>query len=195
MLFTHANLFTLIDLKHRVFATSTNLGVRDRLRVLHHIGEEEAANRLTQQLRVRDLSFNIAPYPHLVVDLEGNVALVNDQTRAAFNLTSDDIGRPFRNLEISYRPMELRGPLEQAFAGQKMVRVPNAERPAPDPATQQFEVEIVPLMEDGRTIVGASLTFRDVSAIVKLRANSTTRSKSWKPPMRNCSRPMKSWRR
>jgi two-component system, chemotaxis family, CheB/CheR fusion protein len=169
MLLTHANLFTPVELKHRIFAKSTNLGVRDRLRVLHHIGEEDAANRLTQQLRVRDLSFNIAPYPHLVVDLEGNVALANDQARAAFKLAPDDIGRPFRDLEISYRPMELRGPLEQAFTGRKLVRVPNTERPAPDPATQQFEVEIVPLMEDGRTIVGASLTFRDVSETVRLQ--------------------------
>ncbi|HET7059627.1 MAG TPA: CheR family methyltransferase, partial [Nitrospiraceae bacterium] len=168
MLLTHTNLFTPVDLKHRIFSKSTNLGVRERLRVLHHIGEEEAANRLTQHLRVRDLSFNIAPYPHLVVDLEGNVALANDQARAVFGLAPDDIGRPFRDLMISYRPLELRRPLEQVFAGRKMVRVPNVERPAPDPATQQFEVEIVPLIEDGRTVVGASLTFRDVSEILKL---------------------------
>ena len=169
MLLTHANLFTPVELKHRIFTKSTNLGVRDRLRVLHHIGEEDAANRLTQQLRVRDLSFNVTPYPHLVVDLDGNVVLANDQARDAFKLAPDDIGRPFRDLQISYRPMELRGPLEQAFAGQTLVRVPNIERPAPDPATQQFEVEIIPLMEDGRTIVGASLTFRDVSDTVKLQ--------------------------
>jgi two-component system, chemotaxis family, CheB/CheR fusion protein len=168
MLLTHTNLFTPIDLKHRIFAKATNLGVRERLRILHHIGEEEAANRLTQQLRVRDLSFNIAPYPHLVVDLQGNVVLANDQARAVFGLTPDDIGRPFRDLTISYRPLELRGPLEQAFTGQKMVRVPNVERPAPDPTAQQFEVEIVPLVEDGHTVVGASLTFRDVSEIVRL---------------------------
>ena len=169
MLLTHTNLFTPVELKHRLFTKSTNLGVRDRLRVLHHIGEEEAADRLTQQVRVRDLSFNIAPYPQLVVDLEGNVALANEQARATFNLTANDIGRPFRDLQISYRPMELRGPLEQAFTGRTVVRVPNVDRPVPDPATQQFEVEIVPLMEDGRIIVGASLTFRDVSETVKLQ--------------------------
>ncbi|HKN87683.1 MAG TPA: CheR family methyltransferase [Nitrospiraceae bacterium] len=169
MLLTHANLFTPIDLKHRIFAKSTNLGVRDRLRVLHHVGEEAAAHRLAQQLRVRDLSFNIAPYPHLIVDVEGNVALANEQARAAFGLRPDDIGRPFRDLNISYRPLELRGPLEQAFAGRKMVRVPNVERPEPDPAMQQFEVEIVPLIEDDNIVIGASLTFRDVSETVKLQ--------------------------
>ena len=174
MLLTHTNLFTPIELKHRLFAKATNLGVRERLRVLHHIGEEDAAHRLTQQLRVRDLAFNIAPYPHLVVDLDGNVMLANEQARAVFGLTPDDIGRPFRDLTLSYRPLELRTPLEQAFAGQKMVRVPvrvpHVERPAPDPTRQQFEVDIVPLVEEGRTVVGASLTFRDVSEIVHLRA-------------------------
>ena len=167
MLLTHANLFTPIDLKHRVFAKATNIGVRDRLRVLHHIGEEAAANRLTQQLHVRDLSFNSAPYPHLVVDLDGNVVLTNERARAAFGLTADDIGRPFRDLNISYRPLELRGPLEQVLTARKTVRVPTVERPAPDPAVQQFEVEIVPLIEEGNAVVGASLTFRDVSEAVR----------------------------
>ena len=169
MLLTHANLFTPIDLKHRVFAKATNLGVRERLRVLHHIGEEAAANRLTQQLHVRDLSFNSVPFPHLVVDVDGNVAFANERARAAFGLTTEDIGRPFRDLNMSYRPLELRGPLEQVFTAGKTVRVPTVDRPAPDPAMRQFEVEIVPLIEEGNTVIGASLTFHDVSETVKLQ--------------------------
>jgi two-component system CheB/CheR fusion protein len=169
MLLTHTNLFTPIDLKHRVFAKSTNIGLRDRLRVLHHIGEEEAANRLTRQLRVRDLSFTISPFPQLVVDTEGNLSLANDQACVVFNITPADIGRPFRDLDISYRPVELRGPLEQAFSTRNVVRVPNVERQSADGSTRQFEVEIVPLIEDGRTVLGASLTFRDVSETIKLQ--------------------------
>ena len=170
MLLTHTNLFTPIDLKHRVFAKSTNIGLRDRLRVLHHIGEEEAANRLTRQLRVRDLSFNISPFPQLVVDTEGNLSLANEQACAAFSIAPADIGQPFRDLDISYRPTELRGPLEQAFSTRKVVRVPHVERQSTDGATRQFEVEIVPLIEEGRTILGASLTFRDVSETMKLQS-------------------------
>jgi two-component system CheB/CheR fusion protein len=169
MLLTHTNLFTPIDLKHRVFAKSTNIGLRDRLRVLHHIGEEEAANRLTRQLRVRDLSFNISPFPQLVVDTEGNVALANEQACVALNIHADHIGQPFRDLDISYRPMELRGPLEQAFSTRKAVRVPNVAWPPSGGAARQFEVEIVPLMEDERTVLGASLSFRDVSETIKLQ--------------------------
>ena len=169
MLLTHANLFTPVDLKHRLFAKSTNIGLRDRLRVLHHIGEEEAANRLTRQLRVRDLSFNISPFPQLVVDTEGNLSLANDQACAAFNILPDNIGQPFRDLAISYRPMELRGPLEQAFSTRKVVRVTNVVRQSVEGAGRQFEVEIVPLIEEGRTVLGASLTFRDVSETITLQ--------------------------
>ena len=169
MLLSHANLFTPVDLKHRVFAKSRNIGLRDRLRVLHHIGEEEAANRLTRHLRVRDLCFNVSSFPQLVVDTEGNLSLANEQARAAFSISPSDIGQPFRDLEISYRPMELRGPLEQAFSGRTMVRVPVVERHSAEGATQRFEVEIIPLLEDGRTVLGASLTFRDVSGTIKLQ--------------------------
>jgi two-component system, chemotaxis family, CheB/CheR fusion protein len=169
MLLTHTNLFTPDNLKHRVFNKSTNIGLRDRLRVLHHIGEEEAASRLTRQLRVRDLSFYIAPFPQLVVDTEGNLSLANEQACAAFNIHPGNMGQPFRDLDISFRPMELRGPLEQAFSGRQVIRVPHVERQSAAGAVQLFEVEIVPLIEDGRTVLGASLTFRDVSETMKLQ--------------------------
>lgn len=169
MLLTHTNLFVPIDLKHRVFAKSNNIGLRDRLRVLHHIGEEEAASRLTRQLRVRDLSFNNAPFPQLVVDTEGTLSLANDQACAAFSLTPADIGRPFRDLDISFRPVELRGPLEQAFSTRHTVRVANVVGQSGDEAIRRFEVDITPLLEEGRTVVGASLTFRDVSETMKLQ--------------------------
>jgi two-component system, chemotaxis family, CheB/CheR fusion protein len=169
MLLTHTNLFTPENMKHRVFNKSANIGLRDRLRILHHIGEEEAASRLTRQLRVRDLSFHISPFPQLVVDTEGNLSLANDQACAAFNIQPGNLGQPFRDLEISYRPIELRGPMEQAFSGRQVVRVPHVERQSVSGAIQHFEVEIVPLIEDGRTVLGASLTFRDVSETMKLQ--------------------------
>ncbi|WP_447983020.1 CheR family methyltransferase [Nitrospira sp. Nam74] len=169
MLLTHTNLFTPMDLKHRVFSKSMNLGLRDRLRVLHHVGEEDRAIQLGQQIRMREMSFNVAPFPQLAVDVEGNLVSANDQARSIFDIRPGNIGHPFRDLEVSYRPAELRTPLEQAFSARRSVKVPNVRWHTSDGAPLLYEVEIIPLIETGATVMGASITFRDVSETISLQ--------------------------
>ena len=52
------------------------------------------------------------PLPQVVVTAGGVVALANRQAEMLFGVSPRDVGRPFRDLEISYRPVELRRPIE-----------------------------------------------------------------------------------
>src|SRR5689334_7157106 len=74
---------------------------------LHTVDGEEIreANRRRQ---LRDLVLESSPNATLAVDLDGVVTLANGAARAQFGLSSHDLGRPFRDLEVSYRPTELR---------------------------------------------------------------------------------------
>ena len=47
---------------------------------------------------------------------EGALAPPTARARALFGLGAGDLGRPLQDLEVSYRPVELRAPLEQACA-------------------------------------------------------------------------------
>ena len=52
-----------------------------------------------------------------VVGAAGYLMMANSLARALFNLRSDDVGRPFQNLEISYRPLELHSKIQQVYPG------------------------------------------------------------------------------
>ncbi|MGO9884097.1 MAG: CheR family methyltransferase, partial [Solirubrobacteraceae bacterium] len=74
-------------------------------------GEAYDAGRKRQ---LRDLVLDTSANPLMAINVDGTVSVINGQARAQFGLTLHDIGRPFRDLEISYRPIELRSLIEQA---------------------------------------------------------------------------------
>src|SRR6266536_196641 len=58
--------------------------------------------------QIRDSAFEASPVAQLVIDTSGHLVRVNRRARALFNLSSDDNGRLFQDLEVSYRPVEMR---------------------------------------------------------------------------------------
>ena len=51
-----------------------------------------------------------------VVSRAGRLTFANLPARALFRLSREDLGRPLADLELPYRPVELRAPIEQACA-------------------------------------------------------------------------------
>ena len=66
--------------------------------------------------------------------------------------------------------MELRSLIEQVYTEKKPLRLTNVERRLGSDALQQFEVDIVPLFENGGTPIGAAVTFHDVTRVFHLQS-------------------------
>jgi len=162
MLLRRSELFTPVDLKHRVFSKVPKDTIRDRLVVLAQSGNLDPANHQPRQVRVRELVADALPIAHLVVDTAGFVTSVNERARAAFGLASGDIGRPLQDLEISYRPVDLRSMIDEANQHRRPVAVRDVERRGSNGDTQFFDVEVVPLLDKGIPL-GSSIAFTDVS--------------------------------
>jgi two-component system CheB/CheR fusion protein len=162
MLLGRSELFTPVELKHRIFAKVPKETLKDRLVVLAQAGNVDPANHLSRQVRVRELVADALPIAHVVVDMAGFVTSVNERARAAFGLASADIGRPLQDLQISYRPLDLRSMLDEAYQNRRPVGVRDVERRGPGGDIQFFDVEVVPLLDKG-TLLGASISFTDVS--------------------------------
>ena len=107
-------------------------------------------------------AFDDEIHAQLVVDAEGTLVIANRHACHFFQIIPSDVGRPFRDLALSYRPMELRGPIEDALRTGQLVRLTDVELTHASDGVQQLEVEICPLLRD-RTVLGASLTFIDMS--------------------------------
>ncbi|MGH2795476.1 MAG: PAS domain-containing protein, partial [Actinomycetota bacterium] len=102
------------------------------------------------------------PASQIVVDKRGYLAQANARARGQFGLRSEDIGRPFHDLEISYRPVELRGPIEEVERSRKP-SVLTGVNSGLGAGETHFDVEIIPLIDSAGSYLGVSLTFRDVT--------------------------------
>ena len=162
MLLRRGELFAPVELKHRVFTKVPKDTIRDRLVVLAQGGNLDPPNHHSRQGRVRELVADALPVAHLVVDTAGSVTSVNERARNAFGLVTADIGRPLQDLEISYRPVDLRSMIDEAYQQRRPASVHDVERRGSNGDTQFFDVEVVPLLDKG-TPLGASISFTDVS--------------------------------
>jgi two-component system CheB/CheR fusion protein len=130
-------------------------------------GPESREVSLRRQMR--DLVLETAPNAIIVVGADGSVAMINAQARAQFGLTSHDIGRPFSDLEVSYRPVELRSLIDQAQAERRHLRANAAERRLSPEETQYYDVLIQPLARGNGTMNGVAVTFTDTTVATRLQ--------------------------
>jgi two-component system, chemotaxis family, CheB/CheR fusion protein len=163
MLLTRSNLFVPVDLKQRVFTKVPQDTLRERLVVLNQAGNADGGSHVPRQARVRELVADALPIAHLVVDTGGSIIAINGRARTAFGLVTADIGRPLQDLEISYRPLDLRSMIDEAYRNRRSVTARDVERRGSNSDSQYFDIEVVPLLDRGTSLLGASITFTDVS--------------------------------
>ncbi len=169
MLVMHSNLFIAIDLKDRVFAKVSLGNIRNRQLVMTNFQNQELANNFSQEIRIRDLAFDTSSSAQVVIDNHGTLIMINEQARILFGLTFKDLNRPFQDLELSYRPVELRSLIEQVYNERHPIILTNVERYQPNSEIQYLDVRIIPLQDNDQTILGVTISFNDVTRYLKLQ--------------------------
>jgi two-component system CheB/CheR fusion protein len=162
MLLSHASLFTPIDLKRRVFRRVPRALPPDAT-----LFAEQPAPALPEETGPLDLlrneAFLSSPLAQIVVTADGLIALSNRQAEHLFGVSGHDVGRPFRDLDISYRPVELRRYVEQAQIERKMIKLADVHfRPTIGDAVH-LEVQLNPLIDADLKPLGVALSFHDVT--------------------------------
>jgi two-component system CheB/CheR fusion protein len=158
MLITHPDLFRPENLKRRVFSKVAKPTLRDRLMTFAHDDHDGA--RPPRDLR--DLAFDAGATAQIVVDADGALALANAHARSLFQLSPNDIGRPLSELELSYRPVDLRSSLDAAFAERRVVVAGPVTMTPSSGEPRELEVHIAPLESPDR-VLGATILFHDVT--------------------------------
>jgi two-component system CheB/CheR fusion protein len=171
MLLTRANLFNPVRLKDRIFMKVAKPTLRDRLMIVAQAGNLELNNHFVSHVRLRDAAFDAIPVAQVVLDLHSHLVLSNQEARTIFGLLPQDVGRPFYELELSYRPVELRALIEQVYTELRAQHLTNVERSLPEGRTQYLDVHLVPLVDTDSTALGISITFYDVTSHRRLQAD------------------------
>jgi two-component system, chemotaxis family, CheB/CheR fusion protein len=167
MLVRHSDYFTPVEVKHRVFRRVPRASLRERLgQVVGEaaLGDEALAERHAD---LRAAAASVGPVARLVVDSARFLVDVNLRAQELFGVGPADTGRPLQDLELSYRPVELRAPMDQAFEENRPVSAGQVEWG--DPGEERiFEAEVTPISAGGRPSIGAAITFTDVTDYVRL---------------------------
>jgi two-component system CheB/CheR fusion protein len=166
MLLSHGSMFTPVDLRRRVFKKAARPHQHNGM-LLGDVPAATARGELTGLDELRNEALLASPLAQIVVTADGLVALVNRQAEQMFGLSSHDVGLPFRDLEVSYRPLELRRHLEQAQSDRRTVRITDvASGSSGRPAG--LEIEVSPLVGVS-AVLGAVVSFHDVTAFRRLQ--------------------------
>ncbi len=163
MLLAQDNLFEAESITHRIFGKIKDVNLRDKL-LMTVSKEPERKARSQDASRLWKMALNASPAAQIVVDQQGFLALINERARRYFALQPSDRGRPFRDLELSYRPVELRSIIEEVQSVGNPVRLEDVEWTPADGKGQYFDIEVAPLADMEGTSIGAHIAFVDVTA-------------------------------
>jgi two-component system CheB/CheR fusion protein len=158
MLLNFADAFAPVDLKRRVFVKVRNGDPHDRLLAAFPAREEQPIASGSSN-RFREIAFDQDSIAQILVDQRGQLLIANSRARELFNLTSRDIGRPLQDLEVSYRPVELRSCIDDAHARRQAVQLRDVVWPSSKGDERHFNVQVTPVFDAGDVLLGTKVIF------------------------------------
>ncbi|GAA1305732.1 CheR family methyltransferase [Saccharothrix xinjiangensis] len=167
MLLSHTRIFDPVDLKRRTFRRTPGApaGVGN---LVPHARVPDRTGDVGGLAELREHAFAAGPVAQVVITGEDIVALINQQAEIAFGLSHRDIGRPLRDLEISYRPVELRAYVERSKVERRAIRIKDVEWSRSPGEVIWFEIHVNPLVHADNGLLGVTIVFHDVTAARKL---------------------------
>ncbi len=171
MLVAHAELFTPVDVKRRVFRKVIEPALRNRV-LLPAAPGDDASQTVAEQLR--EAAFELASVPQVVLDITGRLVMANIPARRMFGLGAPDYGRPVQDLDLSYRPVELRAHLDAMAREPRTIEIA-AVRWTRGERERVSDIRVTPVLVDG-VVLGTSITFEDVTETHRL-GNEISNSK------------------
>src|SRR6266850_298752 len=162
MLLNFVGAFVPADLKQRVFMKVRVENGADRL-LTGYPERDERALLTSPPARLREISFDQDPIAQLVVDVKSHLLLANARARDLFGLNARDLGRPLQDLEVSYRPVELRSSIDEAHALRQVVQMREVAWPTPGGEPRYFNVQVTPVLDAADVSLGSKVLFTDIT--------------------------------
>src|SRR5712691_5810237 len=170
MLLTRPEMFAPVDLRSRVFRKLHRDDWPDRFNGLMPVRHDESRTAaMPSDPDIYTIAFDAAPIAHVVVEAGGRLGMFNDRARSLFGLVPSDLGRAFHELEMSYRPLELRSLIRDAEEQRRPVVVKDVTSEAHGRDARSLDVQVTPLFDAQGRVLGASITFSDASRVRELQ--------------------------
>jgi len=119
--------------------------------------------------RLQIMSLETDPVARIVVRGDGTLSFANGRARTLFRVTQADIGKRLQDLEMSYRPVELRSLIQDVLTQHRTVARKDIPWPSDSGDTRFFDLEIGPLVDPSGETLGVQVAFSDVSRYRRLQ--------------------------
>src|SRR3954447_6309483 len=164
MLIAHSALFSPYNLKWRVFRKVERNNMRERLAFV----APEADDGYDLGSNVRAVAAAMSPVAQIVIDRRGFLVDANRRSRDTFGLAANDVGRPFQDVPLSYRPADLRSAIDRAYEQRSPIRLEGVRWANDSGDERVLDIDVAPVMGSSGDPLGASLTFTDVTVFSRL---------------------------
>ena len=161
MLLNHTAVFDPIDLKRRFFRKTKSDGTETALAAPWRIYGRNASSLDGTQFRNELIMSN--PVAQIAIGADDRLLMVNQRAGSMLGLSDRDVGRPFSELELSYRPLELRSQLAAVMESRNVTTLREVEWRRSGHETVYLDVQLVPLVDGTGRALGVSVTFSDVT--------------------------------
>jgi two-component system CheB/CheR fusion protein len=158
---SRTQLFEPYDLKRRIFVK--NAAADGEARLARIVPRPDPAAHTLAAPALAEAAFESGSQGQLVIDPDGNIAAINQSARALFRLRQQDVGRPLHELEVSYRPVELRSLIEQVETERRPVSVKDVRWVPAGGEPRTLDVQVGPLSDSSGAFTGVYVSFADVT--------------------------------
>jgi len=169
MLLSHSQLFAPVDLRLRIFRKVAKDNWRDRMAIMTQASGEQELEVNGDNHQLYSAAFEATPHAQFVVDTSGLLAMFNERARTVFGMAPAEVGRPIQDLEVSYRPLELRSLLGQVIEQRRSIVMRDVQWEAAGRDARFFDVHVVPLNGQHGRPTGVSVSFVDVTRLQDLQ--------------------------
>jgi two-component system CheB/CheR fusion protein len=161
-LVTRRQMFDVVDLRQHIFRKDGNPTDITLLGPMAP-GRPKPPRRSTSHLA--EAVFEHNSVAQVVLDASATIALANRAARRMLSIGSAELGRHLREAEFSFRPVDLRTPVERVLRERRAVQLYDVAWQNSTDETVTMDVVVAPLEGQG----GVTITFLDVSRYQHLR--------------------------
>jgi len=154
-------IFTPVNLKHRVYAKGLNLELDDLLLINPRSHKKQAVAPLATCVCIWQTAFETSPFAQLAVSFNGCLIMANSQANALFGLTLKQLGHPLQTLKPGHL-VSSHTSIKQLCGDLRPATLKNLEYKTPE-GTTYLDVSITPVFSSDGHLLAMHLTFTDVT--------------------------------
>jgi two-component system, chemotaxis family, CheB/CheR fusion protein len=164
-----SKLFTPIDMKHRLFRKVPQewRRVGGGGLLLGADPPRDAAPSL--HTRLLESIVDSSPTAYLAIDNDDVLLFASAGARRLLEVGDSDVGRPFQDLSVSYRPIELRSQIDDVRRLGRPIRIEHQEYHRPPAEPIRLTIDVSPLIARDARQFAVLLTFADTTRTFTLQ--------------------------